>query len=123
MTPKHITLATVATALTIVGSIFGGLAKINKYADDRQTQALRQILEHERHDEEIDQRLGRLELAVRASVMNDSQRQRDLVEQVLSMRSQLQQVSQTQDSYVIPKVQRLENAQYPADAPAVTRPQ
>jgi len=122
MNPRHITLATIATVFTIIGAVYQGVATVKKYVDDREAAQVKQVLEHERHDEEIDRRLDRLELAVKLAVSNDSSKQQKLIEQVLAVKTQLQQVSQTQDSYVIPKMQRLESAQYPADAPAARPP-
>jgi hypothetical protein len=96
MNPRHLTLATIATLLTIAGSVYGGVTTAKKYVDDRQAENLKQAIEHERHDYELDRRLDRIELAIHMSVMNDSQKQRDLINQVLSVQNQLQAVKQGQ---------------------------
>jgi hypothetical protein len=97
MTPKHITLATIATLLTICTTVFGSYRSIKNYVDQNQQAQLKQAIQHEKHDWEIDRRLDNLELAVKAAVSNDGSKQQRLIDQILDLKAQMEDVKDTQE--------------------------
>lgn len=122
---RHITFASIATVLPILGSIGGGIKWMMDYVNEKHSETVQAAIEHEKHDYELDRRLdgiqgdiNNLRLAMKMAVSNDSPKQRELVDQVLQLQSQLQAVKETQKD-----IKNTINQQYPADAPAVEKPQ
>jgi hypothetical protein len=121
MTPRHITLATIATLLTIIGSVASGVITVKRYIDNEQAQSINRTLQREQHEQEIDRRISNLEMVVRSIASGESPRQRDLINQILAVKAQVQQISQKQNA---PQVHRFDilGEGVPADAPAVRPP-
>lgn len=93
MTTRHITLATIATLLSIIGSIAGGAAWVKKTVTDQRDAAVQDALRHQWRDNAINQRLDNLELSVRL-IASESKRNRDVVNQLLTVRTQVHQIQQ-----------------------------